>query len=495
MGILIRILSICIALALVVSLLPNTALAADSNHWASDSVVKLNSLYGEGTFSEEYEAEVKVGELKHLLTQTFKSSNLNGFIGLDGANDSSLTRGVLVHTVVKLFNLGRIEGNGAEAIASAIAICKEKGIVSGYPDGTFGENDSVNNGTLAVVFYRAINKAAGSIKANQLGLVPGTYGYEELMYFSVRRIPFGNDVYNRPFDDHMEIDVGDTNITGAAIVWDKWGEMLNALTTIPDSIEYDFERLSDNPKTIDAVVEMVRQHREILSGHGLNTSIFSDVPPSSWFYEGIMYLYNQGIVVGTGDGNFAPYNPIRSAEMATLVLRARGVDAGTLPLPDIEEFISVFTHPDFISKRDSNGQPTELSWTSIAVWAARDYYAGQTDFAPNEMLTREGMAYAAVALFEGYDENNVNLSILDRFDDKDQIMEQYRKSLAYLVSIGVLKGSSPDVDGKIYLNPKGTCTRGEAGVFMARVLQGLDRSKMQDFRDAVNYVKNAGGTE
>lgn len=103
------------------------------------------------------------------------------------------------------------------------------------------------------------------------------------------------------------------------------------------------------------------------------------------------------------------------------------------------------------------------------------------------------MAFAAVKLYEGYNKDNVNLAILDRFADKDDIGEQYKKPLAYLVSIGVLNGS-PEDDG-IYLYPQNTCNRAEAGVFLARVLQGLDKSKMQEYREALDYVKGMGGDE
>lgn len=486
-------LSLCLVLILAVALLPKTTIAADPAHWAYDAVAKLNMLYGTGTFSDEYEENVTIGDLKALLNQTFECADFTGFIGLDGVDDGNpLTRGVLAHTLVKLFNLGNITGNDdEEKINSAIGICKDIGIMSGYSEEAFGEDDPVNHGALAVAFYRAVNKAAGGTETNEWGLKAGAYGYEELLYFAVRSIPFGEGAYSTSFDESVSIDVyedGTTNTyTGAEDVWNKWEDMLNALGHTPVDAEYDNSELADSPKTVEAVVEMVKQYREALVDNGECTGIFYDVSPSDWFYDGIMYLLNQKIIMGYGDGTFGPDADLTRAEMAVVVLRAQGVDTDTLPVPEMAEFTEVFTHTGFVSE----GQ---LIWAAAAVWAAKEYYGGQTDFAPDDPLTREGMAFAAVELFDGYDEENVNLAILDRFADKDDIGEAYKKPLAYLVSIGVLNGS-PGGDGEIYIYPQNTCSRAEAGTFAARVLQGLDKSKMKDYIDALNYVQDAGGDE
>lgn len=216
-----KILSLCLMLVVSAVLFTNTAIAASPAHWASDAVDKLNGLYGNGTFSDDYEEAVTVGDLSDLLEQTFKCSGLSGFVGLEGAEeDVAVTRGVLAHTLVKLFNLGNIpEGSDEEKISSAVEICMGKGIVSGYPDGTFGENDPVNNGMMAVAFYRAVNRAAGGTKVNKWELTPGAYGYEELLYFTVRSIPFGEDAYNTAFDENVSITVNEAVYTGAENVW------------------------------------------------------------------------------------------------------------------------------------------------------------------------------------------------------------------------------------------------------------------------------------
>ncbi len=500
-----KILSLCLILILAASLLPGTAMAADPAHWAYDAVVKLNALYGEGTFSEDYEAPATVGYLKGLLEQTFQCPDPDGFIGLDGAGEDAVTRGVLTHTAVKLFSLGDITGtDDEEKINSAIGICRDKGIASGYPDGTFGESDPVTCGALAVVFYRAVNKAAGGT-LNRWGLKPGTYGYEELLYFAVRSIPYGEDVYNTPFDENASINVSEVVYAGAENVWNKWEDMLNTLED-PDTHEpyavidvvYSDLGLDEQSKMADAVVRMAGQYRAELTEKGINTAIFYDVPSSSWFYDGIMYLLNQKIVMGYGNGTFWPQNPITRAEMAAVVLRAQGVDTSNLPMPDMNEFTAVFPNPGFIVNEEECDiqEPHDhphLNWAAPIVWAAKDYYGEETDFDPNDLLSREAMAFAAVELFEDYDESSVNLAILDRFADKDDIGEQYKKPLAYLVSIGVLNGAR-ESDG-IYLIPQNNCTRAEAGIFLSRVLQGLDKSRMKDYKDALDYVQNAGGDE
>jgi len=101
-----------------------------------------------------------------------------------------VTRGVLAHTLVKLFKLGEITGNDdASKIDSAINICKGIGIMSGYSANEFSKDNMITHGELAAGFYRAVNRAAGGTMNNKLGLIPGSFGYDELLYFFGQNTP------------------------------------------------------------------------------------------------------------------------------------------------------------------------------------------------------------------------------------------------------------------------------------------------------------------
>lgn len=477
MGVVRKKLLFSVVLILTAALFSNAVMAAAA-HWAEEPVNKLNSIYGPGTFSTAYDQPVTAGVIKGLLSNTFKYSDLSGYIGIDGVSDNAaVTRGVLAHTLAKLFKLGEIAGDDdASRIDAAIDICRSKGIMSGYSPGEFGKDDIVNRGELAVGFCRAVNKAAGGTMTNKWGLIPGALGYNELLYFLVRSIPFGENVYTATLGEN------------AQSVWDAWRQKLlypiDADPVVQLGTEYAGSGLTADSTTVSAVVKAVELFRHELKAANVSTDVFYDVSSGSWYYDGIMYLLNQNIVKGNGKGYFLPYNQVTRAEMAALVLRAEGIDFENLGTPDMAEFIQVFTHPNFL---DEDGN---LNWTAKIVWAAKDYYGLQTGFDPDSLLTRQEMAYAAVMLYQDYDPDYVNLAVLDRFADKNEIGEEYKKPLAYLVTVGVLDGSPEE--GGLYLHPTNVCNRAEAGVFMARVLQGLDKSKMKDYKNAVDYVLSGG---
>ena len=50
--------------------------------------------------------------------------------------------------------------------------------------------------------------------------------------------------------------------------------------------------------------------------------IFDDVAPGSGFYDGVMYLFDRGIISGNGDGTFAPNTPLPRYQLAVLLARA-----------------------------------------------------------------------------------------------------------------------------------------------------------------------------
>ncbi len=511
--------SIIVTLALAFMVLPGTAMAVepDTEHWAYPSVDKLNNLYGSGTFSFEYDEPVYVGDLRAMLEDTFDLEDLNGYVGVYHVNDDVVVnRGILAHTLVKLFKLGDITGaDDAAKVESAIAVCKGKGIMSGYSPTEFGKTDPVDNGSLASAFYRAVKKATGDGK-NEWGLTPGKYGYDELLYFLIRGVEVGNvnNVYTTTFGA-FELRTEDGGIytidSDVTNIWKRWQDMFNwslddmkGNHIISESVtfpagDYEDAGLDANSKTVDAVIKMVEKYKDFVKHEPafqalhFGTNTFYDVAPSDWYYDGIMYLFNKRYASGYGDGRFGPTNPLTRGEMASLITRVRHITPPDLTDPlEIAAFRAMFRNPAFyIGGNADTGDIVQ--WVAKSIWAAKDLYVGETDFAPDDEITRETMAYTTIQLYgENYKEENVNLAVLDRFYDKNLIGEAYKKPLAYLVSIGVLNGRPGEgADaGKIFLDPGAECDRGMAGAFLARVLQGIDKSKMKDYKDAVDYVKS-----
>jgi hypothetical protein len=110
------------------------------------------------------------------------------------------------------------------------------------------------------------------------------------------------------------------------------------------------------------------------------------------------------------------------------------------------------------------------------------YTDGQT-FNPQASVNRQQAALAVFNSFNGYAAGNVNLSVLDRFSDGAKVGGAYQTAMAYLVSAGIINGNA---EGQI--NPAGTIDRATFGVLLARVMMGLDKSKMHDYEIAVTEV-------
>ena len=67
------------------------------------------------------------------------------------------------------------------------------------------------------------------------------------------------------------------------------------------------------------------------------TSPFSDVSADAYYYDAVLWAVEQGITGGTGGGKFSPDTPCTRAQMATFLWRANGSTevTGTTPFSDV----------------------------------------------------------------------------------------------------------------------------------------------------------------
>ena len=60
---------------------------------------------------------------------------------------------------------------------------------------------------------------------------------------------------------------------------------------------------------------------------------FSDVPPGSPFYIYVEVAYAHNVISGFADGTFQPYSDVTRAQLAKMVMLARGLPLSTPPTP------------------------------------------------------------------------------------------------------------------------------------------------------------------
>lgn len=171
---------------------------------------------------------------------------------------------------------------------------------------------------------------------------------------------------------------------------------------------------------------------------------FADVAKGSWYYEGVRYAYENGLMSGTGEGTFSPDLPTSRGMLVTILYRLAGSPAaGSASFTDV-----------------AKGQ-----WYADGVaWAsANGVVSGYPDgsFRPNDTITREQMAailYQHARIQGKLDDSRADLSI---FSDLDSLSAYAKEPMSWAVAQGLFSGVSADT-----LAPGGSTTRAQAAVIL-----------------------------
>ncbi|MGE5329527.1 MAG: S-layer homology domain-containing protein [Deltaproteobacteria bacterium] len=411
-------------------------------------------------------------------------------------------------------------GNGYK---EAVALATSRGFIIGDGNGHFNPNKELNRAEAAVLLYRALTFGGGAGSGMFSDVKPGDWYYEAVMNVTNRKmmngyddgtfrpditmtnraLPYlvakllGKDITIQNYNPMADADVTDAlpsdfvtnynsikddflnrqtigyvfaHLCNLTIPTDN-GVISAALAPFADRTDadanyaeelaamvnqgyikgiYDNNELRLYPKGYVTRAELAVFVVEALPTNGAAKNVagqvFSDVAAADWFYDGVMNLYNRGIICGYEDGTFRP-NEELGVGIAGLVYRHLSIDWTNYPTVNNAQVLEYFPNNTYAS-------------------------------------TRETAAYTILKIL-GVDVTNVNAdAILDGCTDKAQISEACKKAMAYMISIGALKGDS---DGK--LNPGSTLTRAEFAVFYARALNGVDKSKMNDYKTTVDSVK------
>lgn len=466
-----RVLSTLLAVLLLTSIMPPPAYAAEAP-WAENAVTELNLIYGGGFTADD--EPVTVDAVRTLLTTQFGYAEEEAEEFAVGESGENFTRLQLSRLVCRLYGL---KANGQafpDCGDAAVLTLRGLGIVSGNIDGNFLPAGTVTNAELAVIFYRAMNASgAGGGTSRIEGIQPGMYGYDEVMYLWARKCM--QNLYSISPDvvlnESTKINVDGTEETGGEDILSAW---MRRLESCGDGGDRDWPAAEEPPGTLlEAIVLTAQADRDAFDDE--HRGIFSDVPPGHWAYQGVMYLFNKGIVNGAGDGTFGvdpESEKLSRANMAVVICRAANID--------VEE--SADTNMDAITDREDIG---EYAQSSVLHALDGDYMIldAENNFRPNDNVTREEAAKAAFGLFGEYDPSDVNLNVLDRFNDKDDVGEGYETAMAYLVSAGIINGTYEEE-----IAPGSDVTRAMFGVLLARAMMGLDTSRMHDYMSAVEEV-------
>ena len=183
---------------------------------------------------------------------------------------------------------------------------------------------------------------------------------------------------------------------------------------------------------------------------GTGANPFTDVSEKDWFYGDVMFVYENGLMLGTSKTLFSPHGTATRGMMATILWRMEGSPApkGKNSFTDVEA---------------GKWYADAITWT-----AENGIFAGygKDKFGPDDPITREQLAaiFYRYADYKGYD-----LTVkgnLDKFKDADKITDYAKMAMQWAVGSGLVKGKSGNL-----LDPQGTATRAEIAAMLHRFIE------------------------
>lgn len=177
---------------------------------------------------------------------------------------------------------------------------------------------------------------------------------------------------------------------------------------------------------------------------------FADVSSSDWFYNDVRYVYEKGIMDGTGADRFSPNAPLTRAMIVTILYRM----AGSPSVSGSSDFTDVAAG----------------KWFAKAVaWAAANGIVngyGDSLFGPNDPVTREQLAAILYryAVYGGMTAVTLEEN-LGSFADTAQLSAYAIQAMNWAVSQGLINGSGSN------LVPKAQATRAQVAAIIHRYLE------------------------
>ena len=177
---------------------------------------------------------------------------------------------------------------------------------------------------------------------------------------------------------------------------------------------------------------------------------FTDAGSGDWYYEDVLYVYNRGLMEGTGEHSFSPDGAVTRGQIVTILWRLAG--------SPVVNFAMDFT------------DVTEETWCAEAIrWAAAEAIAQGFDdgsFGQDRVVTREQLAaflYREVQRQGGGFTGMWYFPL--NYPDMEELGAFADEAMHWCVMTGVLQGTA---DGR--LAPKDTADRAQLSAILHRYL-------------------------
>ena len=180
---------------------------------------------------------------------------------------------------------------------------------------------------------------------------------------------------------------------------------------------------------------------------------FTDVRETDWFYDDVVFAYENGLFSGTTATTFSPYASMTRAMLVTVLYRLEGEPA--------------------VTGRSGFSDVTIGSYYEAAVtWAADNGIVNGTSavtFSPSENVTREQMA-AILCRYAQYKRYDTTASAaLSAFSDAAAVSTYAKAPLSWAVAEKLVNGT----DGKLL--PRASATRAQVAAILHRFMENITK--------------------
>lgn len=179
--------------------------------------------------------------------------------------------------------------------------------------------------------------------------------------------------------------------------------------------------------------------------------LFSDVAPSNWFYTGVSYVMNKGLMTGMGDGIFGPYINMTRAQFLVVLYRMEGS-------PRVDLSASALNIPE------------TLSYAPAVYWAdqigmLKEHPEMVKD--PEAEITREEMVSLLYEYIRSKGISVEERTDLTAFPDSGDVSAKAREAMSWAVAVGLVSGDGAD---RLLLPGKGS-NRGTCALMITRLCE------------------------
>ena len=178
------------------------------------------------------------------------------------------------------------------------------------------------------------------------------------------------------------------------------------------------------------------------------SEIFIDIPANHWAVAAIQYVYDNGLMTGVSNTEFAPEQTTTRAMIVSMLARLENVTSAE--------------SAGFVDVSDGDWYATAVNWAATEGIVSG---TGEGDFSPNAAITREQLAAMLMnyAAYKGQDVSaRANLSA---YSDAAAISSWANDVMQWAVAEGLISGMTEDT-----LQPQGSATRAQVAAILQRFL-------------------------